>query len=247
MPNHQEYDAKSLAFHKLEGVTAIKIQTNRVSFDDAVTIEFEEAGTPEQLITTNTKKIAAKDNFNKRTGWTKWMRQYGNSRQRAPAFMRAGEFVRDPAPECRTNPQAGPSGCGKACVFCMQAGDGNGCPVNAAHNDVSIGIGLSASFCGGGNRHDCSSSGNWVGDSRTLVWAKWSCEKHEVGQCSGQRHFGTCGELEVDDCDTHFVHVSTDDDDAAEGAFLQCSTEGGQCVATGPACFGSCANAMIKG
>ena len=40
----------------------------------------------------------------------------------------------------------------QACVFCMQAGDGNGCPVKGGHNDISVGIGLSQSYCGGGNR-----------------------------------------------------------------------------------------------
>eukprot|EP00435_Cladocopium_sp_Y103_P021955 s2486_g5.t1 len=246
IPKHQEYDAKSLAFHKLEGVTAIKIQTNRKSFKDSVVIEFDEPGTPEKLITTNDIKISPKHDFNKKVFWQKWEHEYGHSRDRAPAFMRANKFVTDPAPECRTNPQDPPSGCGKACVFCMQAGDGHGCPVKSQHNDISVGIGLSQSFCGGGNRADCSSSGNWVGDTRTLVWAKWSCEKHEVGQCQGSRHFGICGDLELDDCDTHFVHVMTDED-KNEGAFLQCATVDGQCVAKGPACFGSCANAFIKG
>ena len=32
----------------------------------------------------------------------KWEHEYGHSRQRAPAFMRADKFVTDPAPECRT-------------------------------------------------------------------------------------------------------------------------------------------------
>ena len=60
----------------------------------------------------------------------------------------------------------------------MQAGDGQGCPVNGAHNDVGIGLGLSAAHCNGGNRDDCSSSGIWVGDSRVLVWAKWRPLEH---------------------------------------------------------------------
>lgn len=247
IPKHQEYDAKSLGFHKLEGVSAIKIQTNRKSFKDAVVIEFEEPGTPEKLITTNDIKISPKHDFNKKVFWTKWEHEFGNSREWAPAFMRADKFVTDPAPECRTDASENKlSGCGKPCLFCMQAGDGNRCPAKSAHNDISVGIGLSQSYCGGGNRNDCSSSGNWIGDSRTLVWAKWSCEKHEVGQCEGTRHFGICGDLELDDCDTHFVHVMTDED-KAEGAFLQCATVDGQCVGKGPACFGSCANAFIKG
>lgn len=40
----------------------------------------------------------------------------------------------------------------QACVFCMQAGDGHGCPVKGGANDISVGIGLSKSYCGGGNR-----------------------------------------------------------------------------------------------
>jgi len=40
----------------------------------------------------------------------------------------------------------------QACVFCMQVGDGHGCPVKGGHNDISVGIGLSQSYCGGGNR-----------------------------------------------------------------------------------------------
>lgn len=239
-PGHQEYDAKSLAFHKLEGVSALKIQTNTASFSDAVVIEFANASTPEKLITTNDIKIKPTGGFNSQAFWKKWEGEYGHSRQRAPAFMRADEFVKDPAPQCRSDPGK-VSGCGKACVFCMQVADGSGCPATTAANDISVGIGLSANYCGGGNRADCSSSGNWVGDRTTLVWAKWECKKHDVGQCKGTRHMGVCGDLEVDDCDTHFVHVLTDED-KVEGAFLQCSTVDGQCVATGPACYGSCAN-----
>ena len=116
--------------------------------------------------------------------------------------MRAGEFVRSPKPQCRLNPealsrlipfflsQAKPSGCGKKCVFCMQAGDGHGCPAKSKHNDISKGIGLNAHFCGGGDkrlghtlctqsvaslktvRNDCSSSGSWAGDRSTLLWGR---------------------------------------------------------------------------
>eukprot|EP00913_Durusdinium_trenchii_P007891 g7403.t1 len=100
----------------------------------------------------------------------RWSKAFKNSRNLAPAFMRADKFVRDPAPECRTNPTDNPSGCGKACVFCMQAADGDACPAKSKHNDISKGIGLSQAFCGGGDRNDCSSSGSWAGDSRTLVW-----------------------------------------------------------------------------
>ena len=30
----KEYDAKSLAFHKLEGIDAVKLQTDAASFED---------------------------------------------------------------------------------------------------------------------------------------------------------------------------------------------------------------------
>ncbi|CAK9030889.1 DUF2341 domain-containing protein [Durusdinium trenchii] len=236
MPKHMEYDAKSKMFHTLK-TTAIKLQTNKKMFEDAVEVHFEEEGTPETLITTNQIKIKAKGGFNTKKYWKKWEAQYGNSRQLAPAFMRADKFVLDPAPECRKNPEKGPSGCGKACVFCFQAADGNGCPAHVKHNDISVGIGLSQNFCGGGNKQDCSSSGNWVGDAQTLVWAKWSCKKHPSGACAGARHMGSCGELEPDDCDTHYVKVKADD---GTEAYLQCRTVGGQCVHTGPPCFGTC-------
>lgn len=41
----------------------------------------------------------------------------------------------------------------QACVFCFQAADGNGCPAHVKHNDISVGIGLSQNFCGGGNKN----------------------------------------------------------------------------------------------
>ncbi|CAK9030711.1 DUF2341 domain-containing protein [Durusdinium trenchii] len=117
-----EYDAKSKMFHTLK-TTAIKLQTDK--------------RTPETLITTNQIKIKAKGGFNTKKYWKwKWEAQYGNSRQLAPAFMRADKFVLDPA-----------------CVFCFQAADGNGCPAHVKHNDISVGIGLSQNFCGGGNKN----------------------------------------------------------------------------------------------
>ena len=167
-PNHREYDAKHIAFHKLAGVTAIRLQTQSGSSE----VYFEGSGTPEQLITTNDIKISAAGGFNSKTYWDSWQTTFGNARDRAPAFMRADKFVTDPKPECRTDPWNAPSGCGKPCLFCMQAGDGSGCPVARAHNDISSGIGLSASYCGGGDSGDCSTSSNWAGDRRTLVWAK---------------------------------------------------------------------------
>ena len=108
--------------------------------------------TAEKLITSNDVEITAEGKFNSAAYWGRWSKAYHHSRNRAPAFMRAGEFVRSPKPQCRLNPEAKPSGCGKKCVFCMQAGDGHGCPVKSARNDISKGIGLHAAFCGGGDK-----------------------------------------------------------------------------------------------
>ena len=171
MPAHKAYDAKHIAFHKLTGVTAIRLQTSSGSSSE---VYFDGHGTPEQLITTNDVKISSAGGFNTLNYWNSWKSTFGSDRNRAPAFMRASKFVIDPKPECRTDPHNSPSGCGQSCVFCMQAGDGGGCPVARGHNDISSGIGLSAAFCGGGDASDCSSSGNWAGDRRTLVWAQLS-------------------------------------------------------------------------
>ncbi|CAJ1393855.1 unnamed protein product [Effrenium voratum] len=173
LPNIQEYDAKSIAFHKLQGVTAIRLQTGTGTSE----VHFERSDTPEKLITTNDAKMSKHGGFNTWNYWNSWKSTFGSDRNGNPAFMRADKFVADPSPECRTNPEAGPLGCGQKCVFCMQAGDGSGCPVapGAPHpNDVSSGIGLSVEFCGGGRAGDCSTGGHWSGQHRTLVWAKFS-------------------------------------------------------------------------
>eukprot|EP00434_Breviolum_minutum_P044835 symbB.v1.2.040095.t1/scaffold6984.1/size21963/1 len=128
LPNPKEYDAKSLAFHKLEGIDAVKLQTDSTSFEAAPEVHFKATATAEKLITTDSVGITSTGGFNSKSYWDTWSKAFAHSRNKAPAFMRAGKFVSDPKPECRTNPQDGLAGCGKPCVFCMQAADGNGCP-----------------------------------------------------------------------------------------------------------------------
>jgi hypothetical protein len=85
--------------------------------------------------------------------------------------MRAGVAVTK-GNTCRTNPGNTPSGCGKPCVFCYQAADGNCCGCEANQNDVNSGIGQNAAYCGGG-QGICSTAGVWSDASlRTLVWAR---------------------------------------------------------------------------
>jgi hypothetical protein len=174
-PNHAQWDAKSLAFHKLEA-DAIKLQVringhgSPQSFNDAPMVEFTDSSTPEKLMTTHDVKIV------KHPDWNTWMRSFGNARQRAPALMVGGKFIIDPQPPCRNNLNTGnqhqPSGCGKQCMFCFNAGDGGGCPTSGGANDVNIGIGQNRNYCGGGDGNKCSSSGNWIGNSQTFVWAR---------------------------------------------------------------------------
>jgi len=173
IPGWKEYDAKSLAFHKLEGLDAVKLQTDSASFEAAPEVHFKATGTAEKLITTNSVGITSTGGFNSKSYWDTWTKAFKHSRNRAPAFMRAGKFVSDPKPACRTNPQDGLSGCGKPCVFCMQANDGEGCPARSHWNDISKGIGLHAAFCGGGDAATCSCNSVWAGQqTRVLVWGR---------------------------------------------------------------------------
>ncbi|CAJ1435434.1 unnamed protein product [Effrenium voratum] len=145
---------------------------------DAPEVHFKQGDTAETLMTTNQVDILPTGGFNSKAYWVKWENAFGDARDRAPAFMRAGKFVKSPKPQCRTNPDAKPAGCGRECVFCMQASDGEGCPA-ASHNngasninDVSCGLGLDKEFCGGGDPEDCSTSGKWAGRRSTLVWGR---------------------------------------------------------------------------
>ena len=60
LPAHQEYDAKSSAFHTLGGVSALRFETQR----GQVTVNFETPSTPEKLMTTNENKLAAYPDWN---------------------------------------------------------------------------------------------------------------------------------------------------------------------------------------
>ncbi|CAJ1430955.1 unnamed protein product, partial [Effrenium voratum] len=222
VPNFQEYDAKSIAFHKLPSVTAIRLQTSTGTSE----VHFERSDTPEKLITTNNAKISRHGGFNTRSYWNSWKSTFGSDRDGAPAFMRADKFVADPAPESRTNPQAGPLGCGKACVFCMQAGDWQ--------NDISAGIGLSAEICGGGRPADCSTGGHWAGQHSTLVWAKFGGCRALPGECAGSQHFAdSCATVPLEVCGARFVE--------AGGVHYQCKVVAGNCVfSASSACYGGC-------
>jgi len=164
MPDHATYDAKSAAFHTLS-TSQLRFQVQRGSTASNVVISFASSATPENLMTTNDVAFASYPS------WSEWTGAYGIDRARDYVFMRGGSAVYSGA-SCRQSSTTTPSGCGQACMFCYQAADGSGCNTGSLSNDVSSGVGLWGSGgCGGGNDADCSSSGNWAGDSRTLIWA----------------------------------------------------------------------------
>jgi hypothetical protein len=199
LPNHKEYDAKSAAFHTLSA-DGIKLQTNRVSFEDAPVVEFRGVGTPEQLMTGEEIKLV------KHPDWDTWKAAFGSDRDRAPTFVRAGKMVSDPAPICRTLGSTEIQGCGKPCMFCMMANDGTGCPAAASGSDVNIGIGNNAAFCGGGDGSSCSASSKWSGNLRVLVWARLSNRKPETS--APQVHVDT---WTVADAGEGLVYMKTPD------------------------------------
>jgi hypothetical protein len=167
MPRTREYDAKSIAFHKMEDVTELRFQTARGG-DVAVT--FAKGATPEKLMTTN------EVDFEEYPDWYKWREAFGSDRNRAPVFVRAGQVVTKPTPKCR-NSNFRVSGCGKTCMFCMVAGDGGDhCQrykTSGAHNDITSGIGGDRRYCGSGWSHACSTSGRWMrGYNSVRIYAK---------------------------------------------------------------------------
>jgi len=104
--------------------------------------------------------------------YNKWKAAFRIDRTKAPIFVRAGSIVNDPVNPCRTSGNLNNfQGCGQPCTFCMMASDGSGCG-GSGTNDVSMGIGLNPTFCGGGDSSKCSSSGQWSRDNRVLIWAK---------------------------------------------------------------------------
>ena len=162
-PAHKSWDAKAAVFSTLV-TNQLKMQVYGGSNDGGtMTLTFSSAATVQNLMTTNDVPFATYPD------WTTWKDLFGSDRYRAPVFVRAGQVILTGSP-CRTS--GGIAGCGQPCMFCMQAGDGSGCPTYAAHNDISSGVGNNANFCGGGRSDDCSTSGEWQGTRRTLVWAK---------------------------------------------------------------------------
>jgi len=168
LPAAQQYDAKSLAFFRLQDTTKIRFYTSR-GFGTSVV--FAEPSSPRILMTTNIVDFASYPDFE---GWQK---AFGAQRQCAPIFMRGGQC--DWQGSCRTFGDC-PIGCGQPCMFCFQASDGDyECPSAPGQcgspwaNDVTSGVGHSAAYCGGGSEDDCSSAGDWADSNlRTLVWAK---------------------------------------------------------------------------
>ena len=161
-PAAGQYDAKSAAFDALDDVQTLRLHTTA----NTVKVEFLQAASPRNLMTTNDVAFKAYPNYGQ------WKAAFGHDRGRAPIFMRAGKAV-TAGNTCRTDPQNTPSGCGKPCVFCYQASDGNCCPCDSgSNNDVNSGIGNNSAYCGGGQAN-CSTSGEWATKTlRTLVWAR---------------------------------------------------------------------------
>ena len=161
-PAAGQYDAKSAAFDGLDDVQTLRLQTTSAT----VKVEFLKAATPRNLMTTNDVAFKAYPNYGL------WKAAFGHDRGRAPIFMRAGKAV-TAGNTCRTDPQSTPSGCGKVCVFCYQASDGDCCPcATGGNNDVNSGIGNHSEYCGGG-QGNCSTGSEWATKAlRTLVWAR---------------------------------------------------------------------------
>jgi hypothetical protein len=157
------YDAKSRAFHEVSDVMELHFATQHGS----VTTSFVAPSSPQVLMTTNAVPFAA---YPDRSAWRTAFLQDRNA---APIFMRAGVVVTTPAGSCRTNPEATPNGCGKACVFCYQAADGDCCNCAVGGNDVNSGIGNNVDFCGAGSSTTCSTGGAWSDHgNQTLIWGR---------------------------------------------------------------------------
>jgi hypothetical protein len=177
MPKEREYDTLNEAYSSM-GVSGLYF-TGYKNYDlqKASYIGFAKEAAPRQLMTSQSVAIKIYPH------WDTWSTHFGNSRKHGPQFMRDGKWELATAPyrdgydqRCRSESHGStrkPSGCGQSCVFCFQAGDGNCCHPGCGHhdNDVSIGIGLSSAYCGGGDGGDCSTSGNWADSgNRVIVW-----------------------------------------------------------------------------
>lgn len=178
MPGQRTYDTLNEAYGRM-AVKGLYFTGHRNNdLKKASYIGFEKAACPRKLITTQDVKITTYPN------WNTWMLHFGSGRQWGPQFMRnarwelaSKSYKNGASQRCRSEGQGStrnPSGCGKKCVFCFQAGDGNCCHAGCGHhyNDVSFGLGLSSSYCGGGDGGDCSASGNWAdSNNKVIVWA----------------------------------------------------------------------------
>lgn len=177
MPSHRQYDTLNEAYGRMAVSNLYFTGHRNYDLKKASHIGFASKAAPRKLMTSQGIKITTYPN------WNKWQLHFGGGRQSGPQFMRdakwelASKPYKDGASQrCRSQGQGStrnPSGCGKKCVFCFQSGDGNCCNAGCGHrhNDVSFGLGLSSSYCGGGDGSDCSASGNWADNAnKVIVW-----------------------------------------------------------------------------
>eukprot|EP00928_Gymnodinium_smaydae_P054055 TRINITY_DN37898_c0_g1_i1.p1 TRINITY_DN37898_c0_g1~~TRINITY_DN37898_c0_g1_i1.p1 ORF type:complete len:352 (-),score=61.76 TRINITY_DN37898_c0_g1_i1:9-1064(-) len=184
-PKPGEYDAKSIAFHRLKRVSALKFERNHGG--PAVTVHFEGKDTPQQLFTGESGVLMkAYPRFDK------WIKVFDPeaTHQTKPMFMRNGVMVMDPLPPCRPGNYE-LEGCGEQCVFCFYAkktnkdtfgwireppcteAEGCGYCGEGPGPDYSIGIGHNVASCFG-DVTVCSVNLNRtkVNPTSILVWAK---------------------------------------------------------------------------
>ena len=177
MPGHRAYDTTNEAYGRMAVKDLYFTGHRNNNLKKASIIGFEKAACPRKLMTKQDVKITTYPH------WDTWKLHFGSGRQRGPQFMRDAKWEKADKPYrngysqiCRserTGSTRRPSGCGKHCVFCFHAGDGNCCSAGCgfSRNDVSFGLGLSGSFCGGGDSGDCSASGNWAdSNNKVIVW-----------------------------------------------------------------------------
>eukprot|EP00929_Paragymnodinium_shiwhaense_P033988 TRINITY_DN18550_c0_g3_i1.p1 TRINITY_DN18550_c0_g3~~TRINITY_DN18550_c0_g3_i1.p1 ORF type:complete len:1013 (-),score=242.46 TRINITY_DN18550_c0_g3_i1:396-3434(-) len=174
-PKPREYDAKSIAFHRLNGVSELVIESARSALAVA---RFEQASTPEVLITTNSVP------FVDYPEWAAWNTALGSQANNAPMFVRAGKPLPSPPPICRLS-NVNINGCGQPCMFCFVASEGVACPSAGVGDDRSTGLGNSAEGCHT-DKDSCSVSTPNSGDNQVLVWGKvpekWLLEFSKGGQ-----------------------------------------------------------------
>jgi hypothetical protein len=160
-PKHKEYDAKSLAFHRLAGVTQIIVESSKGAIAPTI---FQFASTPEKLITANTVPLGAYPD------WASWNAVFGSAANTAPMFVRGGMPVLHPAPPCRTM-GVEIKGCGQPCTFCFFASKGAECPAAGQGDDQATGLGNNKESCDA-DPEACSAATLNSGPNQVLVWAK---------------------------------------------------------------------------